>query len=285
MTIEDPIADPSQDELLHVEAGHDRLAGARVVGEQEPEPRLAQEVSRRRPRAGAAAAGCSRRRRRPCRTRRRSDPARLDAEPELHRIAIEPAALPSVSTSSTPRALTPQGRASRSRSGPSKKNFQNGPGVIATTSTMSRRPGSRMRRAGCQAIDIDQGVSPSEDVRIHFLLASPLAHPTVLRRRHDVSRRSALFILLDQSCSIELRRLTAGPRPAQNRATSAEGPRPTPRNARTPAGVASLLQLAAEVTSQCKPVYVAQEVGEGRANRAPHARTSSLRRSTVDREQ
>ena len=48
----------AEDELLDVEPGHDRLAGTRVVGEQEPQ-RACAAAARRRPRAaGAAAAGC-----------------------------------------------------------------------------------------------------------------------------------------------------------------------------------------------------------------------------------
>jgi hypothetical protein len=37
---EDPVAGAAQDQLLHVQPGHDRLPRAGVIGEQVPKPRL-----------------------------------------------------------------------------------------------------------------------------------------------------------------------------------------------------------------------------------------------------
>ena len=41
---EHPVGDRPQPQLLDQQAGHDRLAGARVIGEHEPQPRLGQHV-------------------------------------------------------------------------------------------------------------------------------------------------------------------------------------------------------------------------------------------------
>lgn len=86
---EDAVARPTKDQLLHVEPRHDRLAGARVVGQQETQAGLGQEpvvdrlelVGQRldvRHRHGRHVVG-----------ERHLDPASLDAEPELDRVAVE----------------------------------------------------------------------------------------------------------------------------------------------------------------------------------------------------
>jgi hypothetical protein len=41
---QDAVSRPAQDQLLHVQTRHDRLARARVIGQQKPQPRLAQEA-------------------------------------------------------------------------------------------------------------------------------------------------------------------------------------------------------------------------------------------------
>ena len=86
---EDPVADVAQLELLHVEAGHDRLACAGVVGEQEPQSRLAQELAVHRlelVRQRLDVGHCDRRH---VVGERSLDPARLNSEAKPDRIAIE----------------------------------------------------------------------------------------------------------------------------------------------------------------------------------------------------
>ena len=81
---EDPVARAAQDQLLHVQPGHDRLARAWVVGQQEPQPRLPQEAVVDRLELVRQRLDVRYRDR--CHLVREGDvdPLRLDAEAELH---------------------------------------------------------------------------------------------------------------------------------------------------------------------------------------------------------